>query len=149
MTNSQKKYSSARRKAKRRRKKRRGSLLTTALLLFLCLVLLVGGSFFFLSKRILDQIEKVDYQNDSYEVLMEKWGECLRTDSGKFTKTTFADYVANFTDGSVDNASIWTFGLLDTKGTAAQRSAMLKDKLRAIYTTIRDWLRKLKTGDLL
>ena len=94
-------------------------------------------------------IEKIDYENDSYETLEQKFGTVLRTDGGQFHRTTFADYVSNFTDGFVDRASLLSFGLLDTAGTAAQRSGMLREKLGAIKTTILDWLRKLRTGDLL
>ncbi len=94
-------------------------------------------------------IEKIDYEKDSMEELQRKFGEVLRTDGEKFTENTFAGYAANFTDGFVDNASLITFGLLDTAGTKEQRDAMLSEKLTAIKTTISDWLRKLKTGDLL
>ncbi len=94
-------------------------------------------------------IEKIDYQNDSYETLLEKWGDVLRTDSGAFTRTAFADYMMLFTDGTVDRTALFTFGLIDSVGTRAQRQALLQNKLQAIRTTIADWLRKLKTGDLL
>lgn len=46
-----------------------------------------------------DEIKNVDPDNDSYEKLMEKIGSCLRTDSGKWAKTPFADHVAKYTDG--------------------------------------------------
>ncbi|MBR3439716.1 MAG: cellulase family glycosylhydrolase [Clostridia bacterium] len=94
-------------------------------------------------------VEKIDYEKDSYETLTQKFGEVLKTDGGKFTRTTFADYVANFTDGSYDNLSVTTFGIIDMAGTSEQRSNMLKEKLTAIKTTILDWIRKLRTGDLL
>ena len=94
-------------------------------------------------------IEKIDYENDSLEELQRKFGEVLRTDGEKFAKNSFADYAANFTDGYSDSASLFTFGLIDNAGTQEQRSAMLSEKLTAIKTTISDWLRKLKTGDLL
>ncbi|MBQ6265567.1 MAG: cellulase family glycosylhydrolase [Clostridia bacterium] len=94
-------------------------------------------------------IEKIDYEKDSYETLMQKFGEVLKTDGGKFTRTTFAGYVANFTDGYSDNLSVLTFGIIDTAGTSEQRSGMQKEKLTAIKTTILDWIRKLRTGDLL
>ena len=94
-------------------------------------------------------IEKIDYENDSLEELQRKFGAVLRTDDEKFTKNTFADYASNFTDGFTDIASLITFGLLDTAGTSEQRSAMQSEKLTAIKTTISDWIRKLKTGDLL
>ncbi len=94
-------------------------------------------------------IEKVDFENDSYETLCEKFGAVLRTDGGAFTRTAFADYVGNFVNGEVDKASLYSFGAVETLGTVQQRFALLKDKLRAIYTTILDWLRKLRTGDLL
>ncbi|MBQ5969505.1 MAG: cellulase family glycosylhydrolase [Clostridia bacterium] len=94
-------------------------------------------------------IEKVDFENDSYETLMQKFGPVLRTDSGAFSRTAFADYAANFVNGEVDAASLYSFGLIETRGTAKERLALLRDKLAAIVTTIRDWLRKLKTGDLL
>ena len=95
------------------------------------------------------EIEKIDPENDSYEKLCEKFGEVLRTDGGKFSKNTFADYAANFADGTVDKPCLMSFGLIDTVGSRDQRSAMLSEKLTAIKTTILDWLRKLKTGDLL
>ena len=95
------------------------------------------------------KIEKIDYENDSYETLLEKWGACLRTDSGNFERTVFADYVAYYADGAVDNASFYSFGLVSSVGTPAERFEMLVCKLRAIVTTIKDWLRKLSTGDLL
>ena len=95
------------------------------------------------------KIEKIDYRNDSYETMMEKWGEVLRTDGGKFSRTDFADYVAGFTDGQVDEASLKTFGAIDTSGTLEQRWSLFVAKLQAILTTIKDWLRKLSTGDLL
>ena len=94
-------------------------------------------------------IEKVDFENDSYETLCEKFGAVLRTDGGAFTRTAFADYVGNFVNGEVDKASLYSFGAVETLGTVQQRFALLTDKLRAIYTTILDWLRKLRTGDLL
>ena len=94
-------------------------------------------------------IEKIDYENDSLEELQRKFGEVLRTNGEKFSKNAFADYAANFTDGYSDSASLFTFGLIDNAGTQEQRSAMLSEKLTAIKTTISDWLRKLKTGDLL
>ena len=80
---------------------------------------------------------------------MRKWGETLRTDSGAFTRTTFADYMRHYTDGTVDHTSLATFGLMESIGTRAERKALRSDKLHAIYTTILDWLRKLKTGDLI
>ncbi len=94
-------------------------------------------------------IEKIDAQNDSYETLCEKWGEILRTDSGAFSRTAFADYAALYTDGSVDYTALYSLGLFDSLGTKEQRSALFSDKMHAIYTTILDWWRKLKTGDLL
>lgn len=94
-------------------------------------------------------LEKIDAQNDSYETLCEKWGEVLRTDSGAFSRTAFADYAKLFTDGSVDSAALVSFGLVDSLGTRTQRRALFTDKVHAIYTTILDWIRKLKTGDLL
>ena len=94
-------------------------------------------------------IEKVDFENDSYEMLCEKFGAVLRTDGGAFTRTAFADYVGNFVGGEVDKASLYSFGAVETLGTVQQRFALFTDKLRAIYTTILDWLRKLRTGDLL
>ena len=94
-------------------------------------------------------IEKIDCQNDSYETLCEKWGEVLRTDSGAFSRTAFADYAKLYTDGSVDRTALYSFGMIDSLGTREQRKALLSDKLHAIYTTILDWIRKLRTGDLL
>ena len=94
-------------------------------------------------------LEKVDFVNDSYETLCEKFGEVLKTDSGAFSRTAFADYVKNFTDGSVDKASLYSFGAAESLGSLKDRTALFKDKMRSIYTTILDWLRKLKTGDLL
>ena len=94
-------------------------------------------------------IEKADYRNDSYETLLEKWGEVLRTDSGAFSRTAFADYAALFTDGSVDRAALYTFGAIDSIGSLSLRLLMLRQKITAIKTTILDWLRKLRTGDLL
>ena len=94
-------------------------------------------------------IEKIDYEKDSYETLMQKFGEVLKTDGGKFSRTTFAGYVANFTDGYYDKLSVLTFGIIDNAGTSEQRSGMQKEKLTAIKTTILDWIRKLRTGDLL
>ena len=94
-------------------------------------------------------IEKVDFANDSYETLCEKFGEVLRTDGGAFQKTAFADYVKNFTNGEVDKASLYSFGVVETLGSVRERAALFVDKLRSVYTTILDWLRKLKTGDLL
>ncbi len=94
-------------------------------------------------------IEKVDYANDSYETLMTKWGGVLRTDSGAFSKTAFADYCAEYVDGSVDYAALYTFGGVDSIGDFPTRWNLFVDKLKAVWTTILDWLRKLKTGDLL
>ena len=94
-------------------------------------------------------IEKIDYENDSYETLLRKWGACLRTDGGSFSRTAFADYVANYVDGSVDTAALYSFGAVDSIGTLQTRWNLFTDKLKAVYTTIRDWLRKLSTGDLL
>ena len=94
-------------------------------------------------------IEKIDYKNDSYETLCRKWGEVLRTDSGAFSRTVFADYMQNFLDGTVDGVALTTFGLFSSVGTRAQRQMLSSDKRTAIKTTILDWLRKLKTGDLL
>lgn len=94
-------------------------------------------------------IEKIDYENDSYETLWTKWGECLRTDGGQFTKTNFADYVANYVDGTVDTAALYSLGAIDSVGSFETRWNLFVDKLKAIYTTILDWLRKLRTGDLL
>lgn len=95
------------------------------------------------------EIEKVDFENDSYDVLLQKFGEVLRTDGGKFTRTAFADYVMNFVHGEVDKASLYSFGAVETRGTLRERFMLFTDKLNAVMTTIRDWLRKLKTGDLL
>ena len=95
------------------------------------------------------EIEKIDYENDSYETLMQKFGSVLRTDGGKFHKNTFADYCSVFAQGLVDKTCLNTFGLVSTAGTREQRAAMRSEKLLAIKTTILDWLRKLKTGDLL
>ncbi len=94
-------------------------------------------------------IEKIDYEKDDYDTLLKKFGECLRTDGGKFSKTNFADYAANFTGGYSDYMSLLTFGLIDTAGTQEQRQKMNSEKMNAVKTTILDWLRKLKTGDLL
>lgn len=94
-------------------------------------------------------IEKIDYENDSYSTLLKKFGKCLRTDGGSFRKNAFADYVANFTDGYVDKACLSSSGMVETAGTFSERGAMLSQKLTAIKTTILDWIRKLKTGDLL
>ena len=73
----------------------------------------------------------------------------LRTDGGAFSRTAFADYVMNFVNGEVDKASLYSFGAAESRGTFRERLMLFSDKLQAIYTTIRDWLRKLKTGDLL
>ena len=73
----------------------------------------------------------------------------LRTDSGKFKKTVFGDYVSSFTAGQVDKLSLYSFGLFESLGTKEQRKAMRADKMTAVKTTIKDWIRKLKTGDLL
>ncbi len=94
-------------------------------------------------------IDKVDYVNDSYETLMRKWGEVLRTDAGAFSKTDFADYCAEYVDGTVDYAALYTFGGVDSVGDLGTRWNLFVDKLRAIWTTITDWIRKLSTGDLL
>ena len=94
-------------------------------------------------------VEKIDAQNDSYDTLMQKFGECLLTDSGNFSRTAFADYVCNYVDGTVDKVSLYSLGTASSVGTREQRTALFKDKIKAIYTTILDWLRKLKTGDLL
>lgn len=95
------------------------------------------------------KIEKIDYENDPYDVIMEKWGECLRTDGGDFERTVFADYVAYYAKGAVDKASLSTFGIIKTVGTRAERLGLLECKLRAVVTTVKDWLRKLSTGDLI
>ena len=42
-----------------------------------------------------------------------------------------------------------TLGAIDTSGTFAQRWSLFVAKIQAIITNIKDWLRKLKTGDLL
>lgn len=94
-------------------------------------------------------LEKVDFENDSYETLQEKFGAVLRTDGGAFSRTAFADYVMNFVNGEVDKASLYSFGAAESRGTFRERLMLFSDKLQAIYTTILDWLRKLKTGDLL
>ena len=94
-------------------------------------------------------VEKIDFENDSYETLTEKFGECLRTDGEKFSRNAFADYVANFTGGYSDSPSVYTFGTVDTAGSLPQRMYMFSQKLTAIKTTILDWIRKLRTGDLL
>ena len=94
-------------------------------------------------------IEKIDYANDSYEELERKWGECLRTDSGEFSLTAFGEYAACYTDGTVDDASLYSFGLLSSVGSPSLRWRMFREKLKAIVTTIKDWLRKFSTGDLL
>ena len=94
-------------------------------------------------------IEKIDYENDSYDTLWQKWGECLCTDGGYFSRTTFADYVAYYVDGSVDYASLYSLGTVNSLGPVQTRWNLFTDKLKAIMTTIKDWLRKLSTGDLL
>lgn len=94
-------------------------------------------------------LQKVDFENDSYETLLEKFGAVLRTDGGAFSRTAFADYVGNFVRGEVDRASLYSFGAVESRGTLRERFLLFSDKLQAIYTTILDWLRKLKTGDLL
>ena len=95
------------------------------------------------------KIEKIDYENDSYDTLLQKWGACLRTDGGNFERTAFADYVSLYTDGAVDPVSFYSFGLGNSMGSAGLRFQMLVSKLKAIVTTIKDWLRKLSPGDLL
>ncbi len=95
------------------------------------------------------KIEKIDYENDSYETIAEKWGENLRTDGDRFERTPFADYVALYADGAVDEASLYSFGMASSEGPLSLRFQMLIAKLKAIITTIKDWLRKLKTGDLI
>ena len=94
-------------------------------------------------------LQKVDFVNDSYETLCEKWGETLKTDGGSFTRTAFADYVSLYVDGSMDETALYTFGAADSLGGFSLRLELFKQKLQAIKTTILDWLRKLKTGDLL
>ena len=94
-------------------------------------------------------VEKVDYENDSYETLMRKWGECLRTDSGEFSRTAFADFVEYYVDGTVDYVSLYSFGAGTSVGDFSVRWSMFVQKLKAIYTTILDWIRKFRTGDLL
>ena len=94
-------------------------------------------------------IEKIDYNNDSYETLWQKWGECLRTDGGQFSRTAFADYTSYYVDGAVDEAALYSFGIVDSIGSVETRWNLFTDKLKAIYTTILDWIRKLRTGDLL
>lgn len=94
-------------------------------------------------------IEKIDYVNDDYDTIARKWGECLRTDGGRFSRTAFADYVSYYAAGAVDKASLYSFGVLTGVGSISQRFQMQLNKLRAVLTTIRDWLRKLSTGDLL
>ena len=94
-------------------------------------------------------IEKIDYVNDSYDTIWTKWGKVLRTDGGQFSRTAFADFVANYVDGTVDHASFYSFGTLSSVGSVDVRWNLFMDKLKAIYTTILDWIRKLKTGDLL
>ena len=94
-------------------------------------------------------VQKIDYVNDSYDTIKTKWGEVLRTDGGSFTKTAFADYAAHYVDGTVDKAALYTFGSVDSIGSVQERWDMLMNKLKAIYTTILDWIRKLKTGELL
>ena len=79
----------------------------------------------------------------------EKWGECLRTDGGNFERTAFADYAALYAQGAVDEASLYSFGMVNGEGSSQLRFQMLIAKLKAIITTIKDWLRKLKTGDLI
>ena len=83
------------------------------------------------------------------KTLWNKWGECLRTDGGYFTKTAFADYAAYYVDGSIDQAALYSFGAVDSIGSVKTRWNLFTDKLKAIITTIKDWLRKLSTGDLL
>ena len=94
-------------------------------------------------------IEKIDHKNDSYETLCRKWGSVLRTDSGAFSRTPFADYMQLYLDGTVDRTALLTFGLADSVGTREQRHALFVNKWRAVYTTLLDWVRKLRTGDLL
>lgn len=94
-------------------------------------------------------IEKIDFENDSYDVLWQKFGEVLRTDGGEFHRTAFADYAAEYVDGTVDKAALYSFGTIDTVGSEENRQQLLTDKLKAIWTTILDWIRKLRTGDLL
>ncbi len=94
-------------------------------------------------------IEKIDYVNDSYETIADKWGACLHTDGGKFTRTAFADYAALYAEGAVDEAALYSFGMVNSEGSVSLRFQMLLAKFRAIVVTIRDWLRKLKTGDLI
>lgn len=94
-------------------------------------------------------IPKIDYENDSYDVIAEKWGESLRTDSGNFTRTYFASYISNFTDGHVDRLSLATFGLLSHTGTYEDNKNMFQNKTGAMITTVKDWIRKLIAGELL
>ena len=51
--------------------------------------------------------------------------------------------------GAIDEASLYSFGLVNSEGSVSLRFEMLLAKLRAIVTTIKDWLRKLSTGDLI
>ena len=72
----------------------------------------------------------------------------LRTEKS-FSRTAFADIVKYYTDGTIDEVALVTFGISGSVGTAAERQALHDDKIGAIITTIKDWLRKLKTGDLI
>ena len=81
--------------------------------------------------------------------MQRKFGDALRTDGEKFNKNSFADYVAEFADGTIDKICLKTFGLIETVGSKELRNAMQREKFNAIITTIKDWIRKLKTGDLL
>ena len=94
-------------------------------------------------------LPSIDHENDSYEQIAEKWGECLRTDSGNFTATPFSGYIRNYVDGYVDKLAFYTLGALAHTGTIAERFSLLKARIGAMVTTVIDWVRKFRTGDLL
>ena len=57
---------------------------------------------------------KADVENDSYETLLEKWGENLQTDSEYFQRTPFYDLMKPYLEGKeLDKADVpkWTFRL--------------------------------------
>ena len=57
--------------------------------------------------------------------------------------------MALYAAGAVDEASLYSFGMASSEGPLSLRFQMLLAKFRAIITTIKDWLRKLSTGDLI
>ncbi|MCR5041646.1 MAG: glycoside hydrolase family 5 protein [Clostridia bacterium] len=94
------------------------------------------GNFFC---RFNNTLPKADVYNDSFEEISEKWGECLRSDSGNFERTGFSWFVEKYADGFIDFPAL-------TENESAARTKYYKNALsllELLYNICSDCLAKV------